>query len=368
MFATAKLRMPTPAEALPGRAEPVTIGKKNQINNFCIGIQSNWPSCTSCHAGYGWTDGSYDFSDSTKVDCLVCHDRSGTYVKTKGGLPAEGVDLLAAARSVGSPGRDNCGGCHFSGGGGNAVKHGDLDATLLHPTERRDVHMGRYGFVCTDCHRTEQHVIAGRAMSVSVDDAGGAACTDCHAPAPHGDARLDGHTGAVACQTCHIPEMAVDEATKVHWDWSQAGQDLPEDVHTYLKIKGRFVYEQGLQPVYRWSDGSYLEDQDHWRLSGIHRDVLAGVARRQSEKGVTGEERVTEAHRNVGVGPCRLHPPPPPVPAPPGPPTTPVSSPAPRTPGPWRSTPPAPAGAPRPTSWEGGPRPGGRPPPALPGW
>ncbi|XP_061336722.1 uncharacterized protein LOC133283824 isoform X2 [Gastrolobium bilobum] len=26
--------------------------------------------------------------------------------------------------------------------------------------------------------------------------------------------------------------------------------------------------------VFRWSDGSYLEDQDHWRLSGIHRDVL----------------------------------------------------------------------------------------------
>src|SRR5699024_2560852 len=25
--------------------------------------------------------------------------------------------------------------------------------------------------------------------------------------------------------------------------------------------------------VIRWSDGSYLEDQDHWRLSGIHRDV-----------------------------------------------------------------------------------------------
>lgn len=25
--------------------------------------------------------------------------------------------------------------------------------------------------------------------------------------------------------------------------------------------------------VYRWSDGSYLEDQDMFRLSGIHRDV-----------------------------------------------------------------------------------------------
>lgn len=26
--------------------------------------------------------------------------------------------------------------------------------------------------------------------------------------------------------------------------------------------------------VMRWSDGSYLEDQDHWWLSGIHRNVL----------------------------------------------------------------------------------------------
>ena len=25
--------------------------------------------------------------------------------------------------------------------------------------------------------------------------------------------------------------------------------------------------------VYRWTDGSYLEDQDFWRLSGIDRDV-----------------------------------------------------------------------------------------------
>ena len=30
--------------------------------------------------------------------------------------------------------------------------------------------------------------------------------------------------------------------------------------------------------VLRWSDGSYLEDQDHWRLSGIHRDVYLAAA------------------------------------------------------------------------------------------
>jgi beta-galactosidase len=32
--------------------------------------------------------------------------------------------------------------------------------------------------------------------------------------------------------------------------------------------------------VYRWSDGSYLEDQDFWRLSGIFRDVLLWSAPR----------------------------------------------------------------------------------------
>ena len=30
--------------------------------------------------------------------------------------------------------------------------------------------------------------------------------------------------------------------------------------------------------VYRWSDGSYLEDQDFWRLSGIYRDVYLWAA------------------------------------------------------------------------------------------
>ena len=42
--------------AVEGRDEPVALGKANAINNFCIGIQGNWPGCTSCHAGYGWED------------------------------------------------------------------------------------------------------------------------------------------------------------------------------------------------------------------------------------------------------------------------------------------------------------------------
>lgn len=239
-----------------GRDEPISTGKKNTLNNFCIGIQSNWPGCTSCHAGYGWDDADFDFSNTESVDCLVCHDQSGGYIKSKAGLPAEGVDLLAAAQSVGNPTRENCGSCHFNGGGGDAVKHGDLDQTLYFPTEDIDVHMGRYDFQCTDCHQTEDHVIGGRSISVSVDNANQIACTDCHSEEVHEDERLNAHTATVACQTCHIPEGATREATKMHWDWSTAGSDdIEEDPHTYLKIKGSFVYEDNFVPEYVWYNG-----------------------------------------------------------------------------------------------------------------
>lgn len=63
--------------AVSWRDEPVAVGKKNVINNFCIGVQSNWEACTSCHAGYGWKDDGFDFSEEMSVDCLVCHDQSG---------------------------------------------------------------------------------------------------------------------------------------------------------------------------------------------------------------------------------------------------------------------------------------------------
>lgn len=245
----------TPPVKIPGHEQPVKFGKKNAINNFCIGIRSNWPPCTACHVGYGWEDETFDFSKAENVDCLVCHDNSGTYVKKLSGYPSDDVDLLVVAKSVGRPTRANCGGCHFRGGGGNAVKHGDLDESLYYPTEGLDVHMGKYDFVCTDCHQTEHHQIKGRATTVSLDNANQAYCTDCHSENLHEDARISAHVKTVACQTCHIPEGAVKEATKMHWDWSQAGKDLPEDPHKYLKKKGAFVYQKGFIPEYYWFNG-----------------------------------------------------------------------------------------------------------------
>jgi beta-galactosidase len=42
------------------------------------------------------------------------------------------------------------------------------------------------------------------------------------------------------------------------------------DISSFLKPGDNILAVE----VYRWSDGSYLEDQDMWRLSGIFRDVL----------------------------------------------------------------------------------------------
>ena len=114
----------------------VVRGKRNSLNNFCTSISGNEPRCTSCHAGYGWTDTEFDFSDAGKVDCLVCHDTTGTYVKepTGAGNPAKRVELVYVAQNVGKPSRFNCGTCHFYGGGGDAVKHGDLDSSMEYPT------------------------------------------------------------------------------------------------------------------------------------------------------------------------------------------------------------------------------------------
>jgi octaheme c-type cytochrome (tetrathionate reductase family) len=243
---------------VPWRDEPVTIGKANQINNFCIGTQGNETKCMSCHAGYGWEDDNFDFNNPENVDCLACHADTSTYAKGEYGNPAEGIELLPAAQSVRAPTRDNCGRCHFDGGGGNGVKHGDLDESLYFPSENLDVHMGREDFLCTDCHRTQDHFVKGRmvADNYSIDPAEQVACTDCHSEKPHTDERLNIHTDAVACQTCHIPNIALKDPTKVSWDWSTAGLDQPEDHFTYLKIKGTFVYERNYRPVYLWFNGN----------------------------------------------------------------------------------------------------------------
>jgi octaheme c-type cytochrome (tetrathionate reductase family) len=234
-------------------------GKADLINNFCIAVASNEARCTECHAGYGWKDGTFDFADATKIDCLVCHDTSGLYAKDpqNAGMPKAGIDLQTVASSVGSPTRRNCGACHFYAGGGDNVKHGDLASTLVSPTRDQDVHMGGLDMSCQACHTTSGHKIAGAYLH-SVESEGTVDCTDCHTPEGlHTNPDIDLHLDTIACQTCHIPYIARSLPTIVEWYWKEAGQDLnPAPVDEfgkpYDKKKGRQVWARNVMPTYLW--------------------------------------------------------------------------------------------------------------------
>lgn len=257
----------------PGTGE--RLGKNRVINNFCIAIASNEPRCTSCHIGLGYNDSSFYFGDPSKVDCLVCHDTTGTYKKTPtaAGLPDPAVDLLHVARSVGKSSRATCGACHFFGGGGDAVKHGDLDSTLKQPTRAVDVHMGTDGadMSCATCHvplgtngRGHHKFLGSHYTQAETEEV--LSCENCHGAAPHENSLRNQHAQRVACQTCHIPAFARGgRATKMTWDWSTAGVKGPDgkplvtkDANgnpTYDGMKGTFTWQANVVPDYVWFNG-----------------------------------------------------------------------------------------------------------------
>jgi len=262
-----------PSPFTVGQEKRIDLGKRHDtINNFCINLSGNWPRCTSCHIGYGWKDAHFNFKDMGRIDCLVCHDATGTYKKTPAGagFPKKGLDLVKIAKSVGRPSRANCGmNCHFRGGGGDAVKHGDMSSALAKPSKAHDVHMGitdgGMNFRCQDCHKTRNHMISGRSVSVPATE-GDISCEYCHTDRPHIgreliDYHLNKHTKHVACQTCHIPIYSKSNPTKVYWDWSTAGRDIKPGkdkygMPTYNKKKGGFRWQEAAKPAYRWYNGT----------------------------------------------------------------------------------------------------------------
>ncbi|MBI1936613.1 MAG: tetrathionate reductase family octaheme c-type cytochrome [Ignavibacteriales bacterium] len=247
----------------------VYVGKKNAINNFCIGVQGNEKSCAKCHVGLGMTEKGFSFTDPSNIDCLICHDNSETYAKApeQGGAPDSKLDFSNISQHVGKPKRSNCGVCHFFGGGGNNVKHGDLEKSMFEPARDVDVHMAveDLNMECVDCHTTDKHNISGKIYSLSSMNHNRATCEQCHTNTPHEKDILNEHTLKVACQTCHIPVYAKVNATKTAWDWSTAGKlkngepyevDDADGNHTYLSIKGSFEWGKNLKPDYVWFNGT----------------------------------------------------------------------------------------------------------------
>lgn len=253
-------------------------GKFNMINNFCVAVfqgkdSKPMESCGKCHAGYGWNSTKFDHKDKSRVDCLVCHATKGNYERAATGCDVNmtamqrgSMDLNVAAQSVGKPRLENCGYCHFNGGGGDATKVPGLDSTLLKASKSQDVHMaktdkGGLGFSCQDCHKTKDHKISGASSMMAHFDSR-TSCTDCH-KAPHKNlpsgAILAKHAASVACETCHIPALSRGQATKVGWYWSDVGKNIEEgeqfDRDTFQKRKGTFKYAKNFQPAYAWYNG-----------------------------------------------------------------------------------------------------------------
>jgi octaheme c-type cytochrome (tetrathionate reductase family) len=261
------------------------VGKRNILNNFCITPKSNFAYCSACHVGYGWEDENFDFTSEENVDCLVCHDTTGDYSKPPGnaGHPKDTVDLAYIAQNVGKTSRDTCGACHFYGGGGNGVKHGDLDDSLAVPDRELDVHMDAVGadFTCSTCHKSVEHDVAGSRYVPQAADTGdyhihrrdfdeenNAHCRACHGNEPHkkdDTARLNHHANKIACQTCHIPKIARGGvATRMTWDWSTAGklnengdalQERVDGNLVYHGKRGNFTYGEDIEPEYIWFNG-----------------------------------------------------------------------------------------------------------------
>ena len=277
--------------------------------------------CAQCHAGYGWKDENFDFTNQENIDCLVCHDRTRTYYKTPNTKGSEAcaimfenkplIDYVKVAQSVGLPGRENCGSCHFNGGGGDGVKHGDLDSSLIEPGKQLDVHMDAKGlnFACTKCHISDKHIVSGSRYDMVVKDTVGtgkpgerrdvATCESCHGTRPHklqsfATMKLNDHTDRIACQTCHIPTIARGGvATMVDWDWRTAGrtkngvgfheenytQRNGEKRATFKSIKGNFTYNEDFKPDYMWFNGRMDYTTIHTRFNSKVQPVPINAVR-----------------------------------------------------------------------------------------
>ena len=217
--------------------------------------------CANCHAGLGAKPNLPPIAaDLSNVDCLICHspDYKRTVVKDEEGVahlvPAEGIDVLAAAQAAQRPTREMCTRCHLSAAGGPNFKHGD------YPTSPEvDVHMAA-GLQCVDCHITQNHRIAGGGYMIAQEiPEVVVACENCHTAQPHTSetaALINMHSDRVACQTCHIPSIARDPdyPTQMTRDYTQS---------VYNEAKGLYGptvgKENDVVPTYFWWDGHRVE-------------------------------------------------------------------------------------------------------------
>jgi len=290
-------------------------GKMTGVNDFCIYPNINWigkltnsygdkvdGGCAKCHAGLGLKPSAEATTEQLEnIDCLICH--STTYKRTvvqqaDGSFRFEPnvPDVLATARDIILSNRDVCLNCHTKSGGGNNFKRGDIEEAHRSPTRDFDVHMGS-GMICIDCHKSQDHKIAGRGTDLRPTDMPvKMGCEDCHTTSPHNKERLNRHTARVNCTVCHIPEYAKIAATDMFRDWSAPGE--------FNAAKGLYdptmERETNVMPEYAFFNGRSTIPQFGDDATAFSKD---GVIQMAAPEGNINDGKIYAFKRHTGKQP-----------------------------------------------------------------
>ncbi len=231
--------------------------KMADLSRFGIAAAVNPKACRRCHISILSSGTQAEANGvSTDIDCLVCHDTTGTY-QINGHRDA---DLEHIARNVGTPSPRNCRLCHDR-------QCGLAPQTALQPT--KDIHVQKYGFTCQQCHPGGSHHTFNRTAisgTAAMKDQG---CASCHTQSPHALSRLNHHAVLIACQSCHIPEYGNNGPVIVSWNWLLSGNTTPPTYrqrNTLLTDRGLFLGQE-IVPHYYWDNGT---DMVYTRGTKIH--------------------------------------------------------------------------------------------------
>ena len=228
--------------------------KMTDLSRFGIAAAVNPGPCRRCHISTQPASPSTADETSSVIDCLICHDTTGTY---RPGGP--NTDLKNIARTVGTPSPRNCRTCH------------QRQCGLAPQAERlppRDVHIERYGFTCQQCHPGDGHHNLRRTPGSATASAEKQGCASCHTQAPHSLSRLNQHALLIGCRSCHIPEYGTSGPIIVSWNWLLSGNSTStyQQHNSLLADRGIFLGQRVI-PQYFWDNGS---DIIHTRGTKIH--------------------------------------------------------------------------------------------------
>lgn len=229
------------------------FSKKNGLTTFALAAGANPAQCLTCHISGNLLDERFDPTSAANIDCLVCHDTTGSYRKT-GGKVDQNVNLIYVARNVGKPSSDNCMTCHGTGNEITGIKiHGGIE---------RDIHLQPEGasMSCQQCHPSGGSHSFTRLLASTPGYNQTKGCAVCHSETPHRQQQLNTHAEIISCKTCHIPQYGIDDPAVFSWNWLSAGTiplfQYSGDSSSRLVVDSGLLQAKRIQPVYLWDNGT----------------------------------------------------------------------------------------------------------------